>query len=308
MRAELPRTSLEIGLESARFLIDRSVCEGTRSFYSRVWSEWECLLDAVEGSRQDLEGMVLYFIGSQFGAGMSPSGMSRRLSAMAFWFKARSLQDYTKTFLVKQAMRGFRRGQAVRDRRRPVSYSMLLALGAGLVSWCFGGYEELLFRAAFSLAFFGAFRISELVPPSRTRAGGLMDSDVCVQGDEVTCLVRRSKTDQLGKGVVVVLRRLVGSQMCPVGTLSAYLAVRPGAPGPLLVHEDGLFLSRFQFIQVFRKGLEMLGFRSGDFSSHSFRIGAATEAARWGLCPEAVKRIGRWESDRYKLYVRPHLL
>lgn len=296
------------GLASVQLLVGRSVCANTWSFYSKVWSEWEDLLASVADGRQDLEVMVLYFIGSSFSAGMSPSGMSRRLSALAFWFKAKGLQDFTKSFLARQAMRGFKRGQSARDCRRPVSYDMLLGLSAVLAAICFSEYEVALFRVAFSLAFFGAFRISELVPPSRTRAGGLFDSDVWIQGDVVTCRVRRSKTDQKGRGVSVVLHCLQGSSMCPVDALLVYLRVRPGAPGPLLVHLDGTFLSRFQFVRVFRKGLEKLGYRAGDFSSHSFRIGAATEASRWGLSSEVVKRIGRWESDRYKLYVRPHLL
>ncbi|OCT97217.1 hypothetical protein XELAEV_18009446mg [Xenopus laevis] len=42
--------------------------------------------------------------------------------------------------------------------------------------------------------------------------------------------------------------------------------------------------------------------------SHSFRIGAATEAARLGLSEAVVKRIGRWESRRFKNYVRPTLV
>lgn len=45
----------------------------------------------------------------------------------------------------------------------------------------------------------------------------------------------------------------------------------------------------------------------GDYAAHSFRIGAAPEAARWGLPEEVIKRIGRWESRTYHIYVRPPL-
>lgn len=79
------------------------------------------------------------------------------------------------------------------------------------------------------------------------------------------------------------------------------MAIRPQGPIAILVHEDGGALSKFQFVAVFLKCLEDLGFSPSDYSSHSFRIGAATEAVRWSLPPEAVKRIGRWESARYKI-------
>lgn len=296
------------GLEAAGQLVRRSLSEGTWAFYSRAWEEWESVLESVPEAKADFESGLLFFIGSQFGMGMSPSGMSRRLSALAFWFKLRQLADYTKSFLVQRAMRGFRRGQRVRDSRRPVSFDLLLSLGAGATEVCSSVYEARLFRASFSLAFFGAFRVSELVSPSRSRAGGLGIGDVRDTGDGLVCTIRRSKTDQRGRGLQVSLRRLPGSSMCPVLVVREFLAVRPVGDGPLLVHADQSFLSVYQFVQIFRRLLVRLGFSAAEFSSHSFRIGAATEAARWGLSPDAVKRIGRWESDRYRIYVRPQLL
>lgn len=96
--------------------------------------------------------------------------------------------------------------------------------------------------------------------------------------------------------------------MCPVLCFSAFVAIRPGGYIPLLVHEDGSFLSRYQFVSVFRRCLWKMGLLDKEFSLHSFRIGTATEVTRWGLTPEVVMRIGRWESKRFQLYVRPQLL
>lgn len=122
------------------------------------------------------------------------------------------------------------------------------------------------------------------------------------------CCVRRSKTDQEGKGAVVALHELAGSDMCPVQAFRFYSSLRNLTPGPLLIHEDGSYLSRYQFVQVFRKSLNRIGVDPGAYSSHSFRIGAATEAARWGLGSDLVQKIGRWESNRFRLYICPHLL
>lgn len=83
---------------------------------------------------------------------------------------------------------------------------------------------------------------------------------------------------------------------------------RPQTGGTFFVHEDGSCLLRFQFVAIFRKCLGAVGLDPKQYGSHSFRIVAATEASRWGLDDATVNRIGMWESNRYRLYVRPHLL
>ena len=42
----------------------------------------------------------------------------------------------------------------------------------------------------------------------------------------------------------------------------------------------------------------------GNFSSHSFRIGAATVAARNGIPDHLIQALGRWTSNAYQLYIR----
>ena len=42
----------------------------------------------------------------------------------------------------------------------------------------------------------------------------------------------------------------------------------------------------------------------GNFSSHSFCIGAATVAARNGVPDHLIQTMGRWSSNAYQLYIR----
>lgn len=68
-----------------------------------------------------------------------------------------------------------------------------------------------------------------------------------------------------------------------------------------LKHAAGSVLSRFKFSSVFKKCLQSAGFQVTEYSLYSFRIGAATEVARWGLNDKALQRIGMWESLHFHL-------
>lgn len=136
-----------------------------------------------------------------------------------------------------------------RDSRKPVSFSLLRSLLTVLQSLCSSPYEVALFSTAFSLAFFGAFRVSELVSPSRQATRGLAADDVVLGPVSVHLKVSKSKTDQLGLGSWVHLRAVQVDQ-CPVRLVSEFLRIRP--PGSqFLVHQDGFPLTRFQFSSVF---------------------------------------------------------
>ncbi|CAN2387186.1 hypothetical protein PRIEUP_LOCUS8220, partial [Pristimantis euphronides] len=306
----MPGTPLESGLRAVRDLFSSSLAPSTWSAYRAAWQEWESWLQRIGGvkeGRQTVQALLGY-IGSLAAAGWSVAKVNRSLAGIAFGCKWRGGQDFTKHFLVRQALRGFRRGKARKDKRRPVSFQLLGAIGDTLGRVCSSEYEVRLFSLAFSWAFFAALRVGELVSPSKIRGGGILWEDVRGKDNSVEFWIRRSKTDQEGKGKRVVLGAVRGTQMCPVVTWRRLAEVNVGGSGPALRHADGSFLSRYQFTVVFKRCLHLLGVAEDGFSPHSFRIGAATEAVQRGLGAEVVKRIGRWESDRYRSYVRPHLL
>ena len=83
----------------------------------------------------------------------------------------------------------------------------------------------------------------------------------------------------------------------------AYLSIRGSAPGPLFMLQDGRPLSRVLLTDWLRQIFSAAGL-SGNFSSHSFRIGAATVAARNGVPDHLIQSLGRWSSNAYQLYIR----
>ena len=118
--------------------------------------------------------------------------------------------------------------------------------------------------------------------------------------------IKASKTDPFRQGVTGYVGRTQNS-LCPVTAVLSYMVVRGSSPGTLFRWEDGCFLTREAFVSAVRTALTKAGLVAKDFAGHSFRIAAATTAARQGLQDSLIKTLGRWESMAYTRYIRTPL-
>ena len=115
--------------------------------------------------------------------------------------------------------------------------------------------------------------------------------------------LRRSKTDQFGNGVDVVIGK-TGDALCPVPAVCAFMAERGTSPGPFFTFPDSTPLTKARFVGIVRAALEELGLPREQFAGHSFRIGAATTAAQAGLEDSMIMMLGRWNSAAFLRYIR----
>ena len=95
-----------------------------------------------------------------------------------------------------------------------------------------------------------------------------------------------------------------GDELCPVTALLHYLAVRGNEPGPLFRWKEGSPLSKARFVAKVWSALTKAYLPAGNFSSHSFWIGAATTAAAASLKDSIIQTLGCWKSTAYLLYVK----
>ncbi|CAJ0946961.1 unnamed protein product [Ranitomeya imitator] len=205
-----------------------------------------------------------------------------------------------------EALKGWKNLSENQFVRRPISFSLLARLVDSTKSVCSSVFESVLLSAAFGIAFFGALRVSELVAPSLQKPGGLQHNDISFCDGGIRIRIQRSKTDTSGNGVWFPLFSITGP-VCPINLVKQYLAVRTISQ-PFFVHFDGSPLTRFQFLALFRQLFVFLNLPLGEYGTHSFRICAATEAARAGLMDDEIMKIGKWCSSCFFLYIRPDLL
>jgi hypothetical protein len=161
-----------------------------------------------------------------------------------------------------------------------------------------------MFWAACSLAFFGFLRVCEFTCSwSFDPLVHLSISDVSFDTTgSLHLFIKTSKTDPFRRGVSLSIGAS-RKPICAVSAVRRYLQVRGNAPGPLFVLSDGSLLTPVVVNCWLRAILSNVGI-CGTYSSHSFRIGAATTAASAGIPDHLIKTLCRWSSNTYLLYIR----
>lgn len=160
-----------------------------------------------------------------------------------------------------------------------------------------GGLRD---AAMLIVGWFGAFRRSELV--------GLQAEDVRIEGDAMSILVRRSKTDQTGAGLTKHFPRLPGHELCPVAALRAWTGAAAIVEGPLFrrLERDGELSERRarrggltdQYVDRLIKrsatAAQVLTTEGGAgrrrLSGHSLRVGLLTAADEAGVPLDQMSR------------------
>ncbi len=132
--------------------------------------------------------------------------------------------------------------------------------------------------AAATLCFFRFFRAGEITIPYATaysRGAHLSWGDISVDNRDTPTLLRvilkRSKTDQFGRGAEVYIGRTVCS-LCPVAAVLSYMCSRGTSPGPFFTFKDGRPLTKPLFTKYVRTVLQEIGLPYQYFAGHSFRI------------------------------------
>ena len=170
-------------------------------------------------------------------------------------------------------------------------------------------YDRCLLWAAMTTCFFGFFRSGEITVASGVTfapAIHLAWGDVAINSEDPPTLrvfLKRSKTDQFGRGVHVYMQA-TNNQLCPVNAVTTYVAMRGTSSGPFFRWQEGAPLTKAQFVDKVRETMLQAGIPTEGYCGHSFRIGAATEAARSGVPDSTIQSLGHWASGAFLRYIR----
>lgn len=278
-------------------LLQRSIEAGSLKIYNRAWA----LLK--EFSHQTHLGVqfpvtvpeLALFIAWLADKKYAAATISSYVSAIGYQHKMRSLSNPASAFLIKRLLLATRKTEPHSDLRLPITHSVLTCLLLHLPLVAQPGYQLKLFRAMFLLAYHAFLRVGEMTHSTHN----LKIDDIDIQKGSVVIRFASFKHSQ--QPVTITIRAT--SENCPVEALAHYIQLRGKAAGCLFMLNSKP-VPRARFVAVLQQTVRMAKLPTDRFNTHSFRIGAATDAAVAGRSDAQIRSLGRWHSDAFQKYIR----
>lgn len=237
--------------------------------------------------------LVLYLLAHA--TTLNPRTLGVHLTALGQWHRYQGINDPSRDPLVRKTLEGIRRIHGAPKRKAKALRLEHIAQIINVLHLQPEGLKKWRDLALTQVGFFGAFRRSELV--------AIVVEDLRWEPEGLIVCIPQSKTDQSGEGLYRALPR-GDDYVCPATALRTWLDKAGITTGPVFraINRWGHLQSAALEPGSINAMLKGLGEQSGfdfvpELSSHSFRRGLSTSAAREKIDFELIKRQGGWKSD-----------
>lgn len=287
-------------VDEAKSYTKYSFSESTRKFYKidwRIFSEW-CVLNKVCSLPASPETICLFLTDQTLNHKIAPATLVRRLAAIRLRHSSSELESPTKHHLVRRIMQGIRRKSTHIIKKKAAATVDRMEQ---IISYCPDNITGLRDKALLLLGFAGAFRRSELV--------ALKYEDIQKTDDGIKVLIRRSKTDQEGRGQTIAIPN--GTRFRIVDTLFTWMKEANIREGHIFrsinkskkISTEGLCPKSVAYI--IKKYAAKAGLNVDNFSGHSLRAGFITSAAKAGASISKMMEVSRHTNSNILLgYIR----
>jgi integrase len=279
-----------------------SKSDATRRAYRSDWKIFETWCRKVGANPLPASPeTVTLFITWMADQGRKPSTVDRKLVSVSQVHKMKGYPSPTSHAMVRQVLRGMRRrlGAAPTNKKAPILPEHLEKMLERLPGSLIGARNRCLLLVGFA----GAFRRTELV--------SIDVEDLSFVTEGVAILIRRSKTDQNGKGRKVGIPYAEKSDMCPVMALRHWLDRAGLQSGPVfrpVTRYSRVLPGRLNSRtvgRVVKQAAKKAGYPPEIFGDHSLRSGFATAAAAAGRTERAImKQTGHKNERVLRGYIR----
>ena len=193
------------------------------------------------------------------------STLKRRIASISVVHKLKGHYLDTKHPIIMENLHGIKRTLGSRQKAKKPLLINDLKLIIKVIN-----KEKIRDKALILLGFSGGFRRSELV--------NILHEDIEFVPEGIKILIKRSKTDQSGEGVIKAIPYFENQEFCPVLTLKDYINKKISKN-----NEDKVFeISDKSVALIIKKYAQKAGLDSSKYAGHSLRSGFATTAAEFG--------------------------
>lgn len=278
---------------AAQAFADRARADNTMRAYEGDWRRFVGFAQAAGVSAlpaaPETVGLYLTHLAVE---GRRTATVDRALAAIAFVHRREGFPFDRAHPAIRDVLAGIHRelGRAP-VKKRPVEDTLLRRLVDATAGERWVALRD---RALLLVGWFSACRRSEIA------AFQVADVVFVEEGCRIT--IRRSKTDQEGRGREIGLPYAGAPELCPVRTLRSYLDALQLADGPLFrdvragVVRGGLSPAAVR--AIVQRLCRRAGVPAREYGAHSLRSGFITTAAKRGKPLEAIMRQSGHRSER----------
>ena len=232
------------------------------------------------------------------------STLRRRLVSISVVHKLKGHYLDTKHPIIIENLMGIRRVKgSIQKGKKPLLISHLKLIINKINEQTINEIKKLRDKSLILIGFGGGFRRTELVS---------IDYDDLEFVDEgVKIIVRKSKTDQYGEGMIKGLPYFTNEIYCPVKNLKKWLEISKINTGPIFRRfSKGLSLTDKRLTDqsvalLIKEYLKAAGIEDTNFSGHSLRSGFATVAADSGADERSIMAMtGHKTTQMVRRYIR----
>ena len=193
------------------------------------------------------------------------STLKRRIASISVIHKLKGHYLDTKHPIIMENLHGIKRTLGSRQKaKKPILINDLKLIIKAIDE------NKIRDKALILIGFAGGFRRSELV--------SILNEDIEFVPEGLKILIRRSKTDQSGEGVIKAIPYFDNKEFCPVITLKKYISSKTKVES-----EEKIFkISDKSVALIIKKYAEKAGLDASRYAGHSLRSGFATTAAEFG--------------------------
>ena len=192
------------------------------------------------------------------------STLKRRIASISVIHKLKGHYLDTKHPIIMENLHGIKRTLGSRQKaKKPILINDLKLIIKVI------NEDKIRDKALILIGFAGGFRRSELV--------NIENEDVEFVEEGVKILIKRSKTDQSGEGIIKAIPYFANKEFCPVTVLKKFMENQPKQE-----NEKIFKISDKSVALIIKRYAKKAGLDPSRYAGHSLRSGFATTAAEFG--------------------------